>query len=74
MDTIKCGAKHKFTLREELLKKKIAIEKILVFPSFENIFTLECDATNIEIGIVLSKDNRPIELYSEKITKPEKRY
>ena len=60
MDTIKGGMKTKFmwTMSTdqsfERLKKEIATQPILVLRSFENPFVVECDASNIVVGAVLS--------------------
>ena len=53
LDTIKGGLKTKFkwTLEErkafERLKKEVATQPILLLPSFDKLFTLECDASGI---------------------------
>ena len=52
----------------ELLKEKIATQPILVFPSFERLFIIECDASNVAIGVVLSQDGKPISFHSKKLS------
>ena len=38
----------------EMLKKQVATQTILQLPSFEKLFTLECDASKLVVGGVLS--------------------
>ena len=44
----------------ELLKGKVIEALILVLPNFDKVFEVECDASNMEIDIVLSQDRKPI--------------
>ena len=59
MDTIKGGMKTKFMWTKyayqsfERLKKEVATHPILVLPSFEKPFVVECDASNIVVGAIL---------------------
>ena len=59
-DTIKGGMKMKFTWIKEVdatferFKKEVETQQILVLPSFEKPFVVECDASNIAVGAVLS--------------------
>lgn len=80
LDTIKGGMKTRFIWNEqankmfELLKEKIATQPVLVFPSFEKIFTIECDASNIAIGAILNKEGRSVAFHSEKLSEANKKY
>lgn len=80
LDTIKGGVKTKFQWNKEankgfeLLKQKVATQLVLILPSFDNLFTTECDASNIEVGVVLSQDNRPVAFFSEKINDAKNKY
>src|SRR5271156_4144652 len=61
LDTIKGGVKTKFVWTNranegfEQLKKEVATKPVLVLPSFEKLFTVKCDASNIAVGAVLSQ-------------------
>jgi hypothetical protein len=50
-----------------ILKEKITEQPILVFPYFRNTFQVSCDVSGVEIGVVLSQDNRPPVYFSEKL-------
>ena len=80
LDTIKGGMKTKFTWTKvvdesfERLKKEVATQPILVLPSFEKLFVVECDPCNIEVGVVLRQEGRPVEFFSERLNEAKKRY
>jgi hypothetical protein len=79
MDTVK--KRHKsFHCTEEaekrfnLLKRKITKQPILVLPDFQKKFQVKCDASGFAIGVVLSKEDRPIAYFSEKLNKAKVKY
>ena len=80
LDSIKSGVKSKFkwTLEAEksfeMLKNQLATQPILQFPSFEKLFTLECDANGLAVGGVLSQEGRSIVFFSEKLNEAKKKY
>lgn len=63
LDTIKGGHKVRFQWAEaankgfELLKTRVATQPVLILPSFDKLFTIECDAGHLAIGAVLSQDS-----------------
>ena len=78
--TIKGCMKEKFTWtkiqyeRFERLKKEMKTKLVLVLPSFEKFFVVECDTSNIEPGLVLSQEGRHVAFFSEKINEAKTRY
>ncbi|GLJ13208.1 hypothetical protein SUGI_0207710 [Cryptomeria japonica] len=80
LETIKGGQKCKFVWTKEAeeafqsLKQKVAKQSILAFPDFQKVFTIECDASNVSIGVVLSQESRPIAFFSEKLNESKRKY
>ena len=80
LDTIKGGLKKKFKSTEavekafQILKQEVATKPILVLPTFDKLFTIECNARNVVVGGVLSLEGRPMAFFSEKINDAKKKY
>lgn len=49
------------------LKEKLTKAPILALPKFSKSFEIECDASNIEIRVVLMQEGHPIAYFSEKL-------
>lgn len=53
--------------RFERLKKEVETQLVLVLPSFEKAFLVECDASNIAIGEFLGQEGKTMKFFSEMI-------
>ena len=55
--------------------KKIIIEQpILKLPDFNHPFQVKCDASGVAIRVVLSRENKPIAYFSEKLNDAKNNY
>ena len=58
----------------ENIKKHISEETILAFPDYEKPFDIHVDASDYQLGGVISQDGRPIAFYSRKLNPAQRNY
>jgi hypothetical protein len=56
------------------MKRIISREVLLSYPDFSKTFVIHTDASNTQLGAVISQDNRPIAFYSRKLNLAQTRY
>ena len=55
-----------------MLKERITKKQIIALPNFNKLFQVKCDASGMDIGVVLSQDERPIAYFSENLNDTKK--
>ncbi len=56
------------------MKAAIAKEVVLAYPDFSKPFEIYTDASTMQLGAVITQDNRPIVFFSQKLSKTQSQY
>ena len=55
-------------------KKIISRKTLLSYPDFDKLFDIHTDASDLQLGAVISQNNKPITFYSRKLNPAQTRY
>ncbi len=56
------------------MKKVMAKETILNYPDFNKVFEIHTDASDRQLGAVISQEGKPLAFYSRKLSSAQRNY
>jgi hypothetical protein len=56
------------------IKATIAKDLVLAYPDYSEVFEIYTDASSIQLGAVITQDNRPIAFFSWKLSDAQRKY
>ena len=56
------------------VKATIAKETVLAYPDFSKPFEVFTDVSSMQLGAVITQDNRPIAFFSRKLSETQQKY
>jgi hypothetical protein len=56
------------------IKATIAKEVVLTYPDFSKVFEIYTDTSTMQLGAVITQDNRPIAFFSRKLSVTQAKY